>query len=170
MIEEYVQLLNESNETIGAMEKMKAHREGRLHRAVSVFVFHSNGTMLLQQRAAGKYHSPGLWSNACCTHPRLNEVPLSAAQRRLKEELGLECLLEHKSDFLYRAELDNGLIEHEFDHIFIGYCDDVPMPDRNEVAEYMYLPVDEIYNRMKTQPDQFTVWFRLLFNQLFAVS
>lgn len=168
MAEEYIQLLNANNETVGTIEKMKAHWEGALHRAVSVFIFNSNGQMLLQQRAAGKYHSPGLWSNACCTHPRLDETPQLAAQRRLQEEMGLECVLEHKFDFLYKAELENGMIEHEFDHVYFGYTNATPLPDNEEVAEWDYLPFTEIYSQLQQQPEKFTIWFRLLFHQLMA--
>jgi len=166
MTEEFVQLLDGNNETIGVMEKMQAHREGALHRAVSVFVFNSKGEMLLQQRAAGKYHSPGLWSNACCTHPRPGEEPLKAAERRLQEEMGIECSLEYKFDFLYKAELGNGLTEHEYDHVYYGYTNEKPVPDNNEVAAWSYLSMDELDNRLREQPAKFTVWFHLLFGQL----
>lgn len=166
MTEELVQLLDGNNKTIGVMEKMQAHREGALHRAVSVFVFNSKGEMLLQQRAAGKYHSPGLWSNTCCTHPRPGEEPLKAAERRLQEEMGIECSLEYKFDFLYKAELGNGLTEHEYDHVYYGYTNEKPVPDNNEVAAWSYLSMDELDNRLQEQPTKFTVWFHLLFGQL----
>jgi len=166
MAQEFVQLLNDKNETIGMMEKLQAHREGALHRAVSVFIFNSKGEMLLQQRAAGKYHSPSLWSNACCTHPQYDEAPLSAAQRRLKEEMGIVCLLEHKFDFQYRAELGNGLIEHEFDHVYYGYSDDAPQPDINEVSAWRYLSMLTIEELLQKKPNEFTIWFQQLFHQL----
>ncbi len=163
---EYVQLVNTEDENLGVMEKMEAHRSGLLHRAVSVFVMNSKNEMLLQRRALHKYHSAGLWSNACCTHPRPGEATPAAAHRRLMEEMGLNCNLQWVFNRIYRAALDNGLTEHEYDHIFTGYSDDIPAGDPEEVAEYMYLSLEEIDGLLAKKPDDFTVWFRLLYPEV----
>jgi isopentenyl-diphosphate delta-isomerase len=126
-------LVNESDEAIGAMEKMEAHRLGVLHRAFSVFIFNSNGHMLLQQRADTKYHSAGLWTNACCSHPAPGEEVKSAAERRLQEELGFKADIKRAFDFVYKASFNNGLTEHEYDHVFVGYYDGEIRPDQDEV-------------------------------------
>jgi len=133
-----------------------------LHRAISVVVCDSSGRMLLQKRAYGKYHSPGLWTNACCSHPRPGELPLEAAVRRSREELGLSLKPSSIGSLLYRAEFENGLTEHEFDHIFLAISDDMPWPDPDEVAELRWVDRAELNSWMAENPEQFTVWFRLL--------
>lgn len=145
------------------MEKMEAHRKALLHRAFSVFIFNSKGEMLLQQRAAGKYHSAGLWTNACCSHPRPGEDTLAAARRRLQEELGFTTELKKVFDFTYRSEFENGLTEHEFDHVFIGTYDQSVHPDAGEVSDYCYRSLDEIHADLQSFPGQYTSWFRLAF-------
>ena len=163
MILEEVILVNEADAPVGTMEKMEAHRKALLHRAFSVFIFNSRGEMLLQRRASGKYHSPGLWTNACCSHPRPGEETHSAASRRLAEEMGFTTRLEKLFDFTYRSEFDNGLTEFEFDHVFVGQYDSDIHPDAAEVSDYCYQSLDEIKKGMETRPDHFTSWFHLAF-------
>lgn len=164
---EEVVLVDSSDTETGTMEKLEAHRKGLLHRAFSVFVSDSKGRMLLQQRAAGKYHSPGLWTNTCCSHPRPHENTEKAARRRLKEEMGLDPELNYKTHFIYRAEFDNGLTEYEFDHIFTAVSDQEPQPDPNEVSAWKWLPVQEIKQLVLSDPNAFTPWFRIAIEKFF---
>src|SRR5579872_394906 len=136
MNKEYVVLVDEQDRELGTMEKMQAHREGKLHRAVSVFIFDPEKKLLLQKRADGKYHSAGLWTNTCCSHPHLHESPEAAAVRRLQEEMGITCKLRHAFNFTYTATFENNLSEHEFDHVFFGESSEIPKPDPEEVAEW----------------------------------
>jgi isopentenyl-diphosphate Delta-isomerase len=168
MNEEHVILVDEQDKELGAMEKMQAHREGRLHRAVSVMIFNSKKECLLQKRASFKYHSAGLWSNACCSHPRAGETPLQAASRRLYEEMGIRCELQKMFTLTYEVKLDNGLTEHEFDHVFAGICDDVPLPDPMEVSDWKYTSVQKIREQLDADPAQFTAWFKLIFERVNA--
>jgi isopentenyl-diphosphate Delta-isomerase len=161
--EKEVVLVNERDESLGTMEKMEAHRKGILHRAFSVFIFNSKGEMLLQQRASGKYHSGGLWTNACCSHPATGENVADAAARRLMEEMGFSVSLKKIFDFIYRSEMANGLTEHEFDHVFAGYYDGVITPDKNEVKDYCYKSLESIKQNLQTHPHQFTAWFHIAF-------
>ena len=155
-------LVDELDNAIGTMPKLSAHeRGGMLHRAFSIFLFNSAGEMLLQQRAAGKYHSSGLWSNACCSHPRLGETVLAAAKRRLKEEMGITCELHEAFSFIYKASLDNNLTEYEYDHVLIGICDDTPIPDNTEVAGWRYLDKEDLLSKINLNPERYTEWFRL---------
>ncbi|MEW5927662.1 MAG: isopentenyl-diphosphate Delta-isomerase [Gemmatimonadota bacterium] len=158
---ERVILVDESDREVGTEDKERAHREGRLHRAFSVFVFNSRGEMLLQRRARGKYHSPGLWTNTCCSHPRPGESVEVAARRRLREEMGLECELRGSFPFLYRAELDRGMTEHEYDHVLVGECDRDPVPDADEVEAWAWVDPDEVRRDLAERPDRYTYWFRL---------
>lgn len=160
---EQVVLVNEIDEQIGVMEKMEAHEKALLHRAISVFIFNSKGEMLLQKRAAKKYHSAGLWTNACCTHPRPGENADEAASRRLQEELGFQTTLKKAFDFTYKASFDNGLTEHEFDHVFTGIYEGQIFPDADEVQDYCFKPMDDIENAMSLKKDHFTVWFNIAF-------
>jgi len=161
--QEEVILVDESDQPMGAMEKMEAHRRALLHRAFSVFIFNSRGEMLLQQRAKEKYHSAGLWTNACCSHPRPGEDTRAAAVRRLREELGFSTPLEKLFEFTYRTVYDNGLTEFEFDHVFVGTYDQVISPDRAEVSDYRYQSLPEIEAELLSAPDRFTSWFQLAF-------
>ncbi|MDZ4751252.1 MAG: isopentenyl-diphosphate Delta-isomerase [Flavobacteriales bacterium] len=154
-------LVNEQDEAIGTMEKMEAHRKGFLHRAFSVFVFNNRGELLIQRRANEKYHSGGLWTNTCCSHPRSDENTEQAAHRRLLEEMGFDCDLARGFSFMYKADLENGLIEHEFDHVFIGQYDGDPKPDRSEVDEWLYVNCEELDSRMQLFPDEYTEWFKI---------
>lgn len=160
MVEEVV-LVNEQDEAIGTMEKMQAHHEGVLHRAFSVFIFNDAGEMLLQRRAMQKYHSPGLWTNACCSHPRPGEETASAAHRRLQEELNFDVQLKPLEPMLYRAEVGDGLIEHEYDHLFSGRYSDTVTPAPQEVSETRYIALSALQDWMKARPQDFTAWFHL---------
>lgn len=154
-------LVNENDEQTGVMEKMEAHRKALLHRAFSIFIFNSKGEMLLQQRALQKYHSGGLWTNACCSHPFPGEDTLAGAKRRLNEELGFATELKEIFDFIYHSGFENGLTEFEFDHVFAGVYDGMIFPDKNEVSDYCFMSMDEIETSMKNHPGKFTAWFHI---------
>jgi len=162
-MDQEVILVDEQDQQLGVMEKMEAHRKGLLHRAFSVFIFNDKGEMLLQQRSMNKYHSGGLWTNACCSHPRPGEDIQRAALRRLHEELGFVTSIEEIFDFIYKSPFDNGLTEHEFDHVFIGVYDDSILPDRKEVSDFCYKSMAEIRSSLKSNPAQFTAWFHIAF-------
>ncbi|MGZ3882828.1 MAG: isopentenyl-diphosphate Delta-isomerase [Bacteroidia bacterium] len=164
---EHVILVNEKDEATGTMEKMEAHEKGLLHRAFSVFIFNSKGEMLLQRRAAGKYHSAGLWTNTCCSHPRPGEDTRDAAQRRLKEEMGLFIELNFLSVFTYKTEFGNGLTEHEVDHVYIGKTDADPSPNPAEVDSFCWKLTEDIKEELRTDPEKFTSWFRIAMEKLF---
>ncbi len=163
--EEVILVDTEDNE-IGVMEKMEAHLKGELHRAFSIFIFNSKGEILIQKRASKKYHSGGLWSNTCCSHPREGEKTLEAAHRRLKEEMGMKTKLEHAFSFRYKAELDKGLIEHELDHVFIGYSNDLPIINLEEVESYCYISLELLQIGLSKHMDEYTEWLKICFNQL----
>jgi isopentenyl-diphosphate delta-isomerase len=160
---EEVILVDESDTPLGTMEKMEAHRRALLHRAFSVFIFNSKGEMLLQQRSPDKYHSAGLWTNACCSHPRPGEDTLQAAIRRLYEELRFTTPLEKLFHFTYKSAFDNGLTEFEFDHVFVGTYDAAIHPNKAEVSDYCHWSPELIRESLRLQPDRFTSWFRLAF-------
>lgn len=161
-----VVLVDERDGERGTMGKLQAHEEGELHRALSVLVFNSDGHMLLQKRADGKYHSPGKWSNACCTHPLPGEGVEEAAHRRLQEELGFDCELQEVGQVVYRADVGGGLTEHEFDHILLGQFDGEPDLDPQEVAEVRWAPLKDIERDVLENPEDYTPWFRMIFAQL----
>ena len=163
---EHIILVNEQDKEIGTMEKMQAHEKAVLHRAVSVFIFNEKNEMLLQQRAMKKYHSGGLWTNACCSHPRPGEETQTAAMRRLKEELGFETPLHKVFDFTYKTSFDNGLTEHEFDHVFVGKYNEIIYPNRNEVQDYCFKSIHEIESSLQTHSHKYTVWFKLAFPRI----
>ena len=165
---EKVILVDEADNAIGEMEKMEAHIKGVLHRAFSVFVLDGNNRLLLQRRALGKYHSPGLWTNTCCSHPRPGESVGDAAHRRMQEEMGFDCLLDSVFTFIYHAKFDNGLTEHELDHVFIGFSDALPDPNPVEVHEYKWMPLPEITKDIRENPEIYTVWFRIAFDKVTA--
>ena len=152
----------------GLVDKVTAHRQGLLHRAFSIFVFDEADRLLLQRRAAAKYHSGGLWSNTCCSHPRPGESLLDAAHRRLREEMGFDCPLQAVFGFVYRAELDGGLVEHEFDHVVVGRFQDGPAPDAVEVDDWKWERVPAIRSWLAKDPAAFTAWFKLAFDGLQA--
>ena len=165
---EEVILVNPADEAIGVMEKMEAHQKGVLHRAFSVFIFDHQGRMLLQKRAPQKYHGAHLWTNACCSHPRWNEPVEQAAQRRLQEELGFSTSLKKLFSFTYRAPVENGLVEHEFDHVFAGEYQGPLTMNTEEVCDYAFLDLATITGLLQKKPDAFTSWFRIAFPQIEA--
>ncbi|MYD69806.1 MAG: isopentenyl-diphosphate Delta-isomerase [Acidobacteria bacterium] len=165
MIEEVVTVDTDDRET-GVVEKMAAHRQGLLHRAFSIFVFDDAGRMLLQRRASSKYHSGGLWSNTCCSHPRPGESVLEAAHRRLLEEMGFDCPLDTAFGFIYRTDLDHGLTEHEYDHVVIGRYNGEPVPNRAEVDGWKWMSAEDVRGAVAEQPETFTVWFRIALDAL----
>ncbi len=165
---EYVILVDESDNEVGLMEKMEAHEKGLLHRAFSIFIFNQKGEMLLQQRAFAKYHSGGLWTNACCSHPRANETTLAAAERRLKEELGFEAPIHEVFSFTYKASFENGLTEHEFDHVFTGRYDGIINFNPDEVAAVKYMAVEDVRNSLQTEPALYTAWFHIAFKEMYS--
>jgi isopentenyl-diphosphate Delta-isomerase len=156
-------LVNEQDEAIGVMEKMEAHEKALLHRAFSVFLFNKEGLMLLQQRALTKYHSPGLWTNACCSHPNPEEAVMDAALRRLHEELGFTTKVEKAFHFMYKAVFDNGLTEHEFDHVFVGVYDGDMQLNKEEVSAITYKSMNEIAADLEAVPHVYTEWFKIAF-------
>ena len=160
-MEERVILVNEQDIEVGSEEKLAAHQKGLLHRAFSIFIFNSSGEMLLQKRAKTKYHSGGLWTNACCSHPRHGESIEQAAHRRLREEFGFDCVLERKFSFIYKAELDHDLTEHEFDHVLTGRYDGVvDQFNAEEIEEYRWISLQALQEEVAQAPEHFTVWFR----------
>lgn len=167
MLEEVV-LVNERDEPVGTMEKMEAHRQAILHRAFSVFVFNKNGDVLMQQRAFSKYHSGGLWTNTCCSHPRPGEPVLDAAHRRLQEEMGFNTALTKAFDFTYKADFENGLTEHEFDHVFTGIYDGLIHFNTDEVAAYAFIPAQDLEKQIQETPERFTAWFHIAYPKLKA--
>lgn len=164
-MEEKVVLVNSENVKQGLMGKMEAHQKGILHRAFSVFVFNDKGELLLQQRALEKYHSPGLWTNTCCSHQRDGESNIEAGKRRLFEEMGFSCDLEEQFSFLYKASFDNGLTEHELDHVMIGYWNNDPEINPEEVASFKWMPMDEVKKDIEEHPELYTAWFKIIFNE-----
>ena len=166
-MEEKVILVNEKDEPIGLMEKMEAHEKGLLHRAFSVFIFNSKQEVLLQQRAACKYHSPNLWTNTCCSHPRAGETNQQAGERRLQEEMGLQVPLQEVFSFIYKAPFDNGLTEHEYDHVLIGYSDAQPQINPEEVASWKWLSLEAIKEDILQAPERYTAWFKIIFEEFY---
>jgi isopentenyl-diphosphate Delta-isomerase len=160
-----VVLVDENDATIGTQDKLRAHERGELHRACSVLVFNQAGELLLQRRAATKYHSPGLWSNTCCTHPRPGESASIAARRRLGEELGIDCELAALFRFVYRADVGDGLTEHEYDHVFVGRSEATPAPDPTEVDAWRWQSLSSIRDEMAHHPGRYTAWFHVLLVQ-----
>jgi len=165
---EEVLLVNEQDKVIGVMEKLEAHRKGLLHRALSVFIFNSSQELLLQKRAINKYHSAGLWTNTCCSHPRPEEEIISAAHRRLWEEMAIKCKLIPAFTFTYKASFDNGLIEYEYDHIFIGKTDNKPQLNKEEAEAWKYMTFDNIKKDTILNPTCYTEWFKLSYEKVFT--
>lgn len=159
-------IVDASDQPTGTMEKMQAHRQGILHRAFSIFIFNARGEMLLQQRALNKYHSGGLWTNACCSHPTPGEFTMGAAARRLQEELGFTCDMLKIFDFVYKADMQNGLVEHEFDHVFAGHYDGPVLFNPDEVMDYCFKTMAAIREDLFTHPQKYTAWFHLAFPRI----
>jgi len=167
MIEENVILVNESDEPIGLMPKLEAHQKAVLHRAFSVFVLNNKNEIMLQQRAHHKYHSPLLWTNTCCSHQRENESNIKAGTRRLFEEMGFKTELKELFHFIYKAPFDNGLTEHELDHVMIGYSNEHPKINPEEVENWKWMSIEAIKNDMKINPAIYTIWFKIIFDQFY---
>ncbi|UMB55489.1 isopentenyl-diphosphate Delta-isomerase [Lutibacter sp. A64] len=167
MMEEQVILVNEKDEQIGLMPKMEAHEKALLHRAFSVFVFNDKNQLMLQQRAADKYHSPLLWANTCCSHQRDGERNIEAGKRRLQEEMGFVCELEEKTSFIYKAPFDNGLTEHELDHIMVGTYSEDPVINREEVAAFKWMTLEEVKEDISQKPEIYTEWFKIIFEKFY---
>lgn len=167
MQEERVILVNENDEKIGLMPKMEAHEKALLHRAFSVFIFNDDNELMLQQRALNKYHSPGLWTNTCCSHQRDGETNVEAGKRRLLEEMGFTTELKETTSFIYKAPFDNGLTEHEFDHVLVGYYNGEPSINPDEVASWKWMPLEDVKKDIKTHPDLYTAWFNIIFDKFY---
>jgi isopentenyl-diphosphate delta-isomerase len=162
---EQVILVDEADNELGTMEKMEAHRKGLLHRAFSVLIFNSHGELLLQQRAITKYHSGGLWTNTCCSHPQPGETIIEAGKRKLLQEMGFSCDLSVSHKFNYRVQLDNQLIENECDYVLIGYYDGKPVPNREEAQAWKYESLEKLQEDAIANPDLYTSWFKLILRQ-----
>ena len=167
MKEEKVILVNEKDEQIGLMPKLEAHEKAVLHRAFSVFVFNDKNELMLQQRALDKYHSPGLWTNTCCSHQRNGETNVQAGKRRLMEEMGFVVDLIESISFIYKAPFDNGLTEHELDHVLIGDYNDEPHINTEEVASWKWMPLEAIKSDIAIQPELYTAWFKVIFDKFY---
>ncbi len=167
MIEENVILVNEKDEPIGLMPKMEAHEKAVLHRAFSVFVLNSKNEIMLQQRAHHKYHSPLLWTNTCCSHQREGETNIQAGSRRLFEEMGFKTDLKELFHFIYKAPFDNGLTEHELDHVMIGYYNDAPNINAEEVEDWKWMPIEAVKTDIQNHPELYTIWFKIIFDQFY---
>ncbi len=167
MIEEQVILVNEKDEQIGTMPKLEAHEKGVLHRAFSVFILNDKGELLLQQRAASKYHSPLLWTNTCCSHQRVGESNIKAGKRRLLEEMGFVTELKEVFSFIYKAPFDNGLTEHELDHVLVGSYNDDPKINLDEVENFKWMTLETVKTDMETHPEVYTEWFKIIFNEYY---
>ncbi len=163
MAEEQVILVNENDEKVGLMPKMEAHEKAVLHRAFSVFIFNNKDELLLQQRAASKYHSPLLWTNTCCSHQRDGESNIEAGKRRLEEEMGFVCNLKEVTWFIYKAPFDNGLTEHELDHIMVGYYNQNPVINPEEVANFKWMHMQDVRKDIAKNPQNYTAWFKIIF-------
>lgn len=167
MLEENVILVNERDEPIGLMPKMEAHEKAVLHRAFSVFVLNSKNEIMLQQRAHHKYHSPLLWTNTCCSHQREGETNIQAGSRRLFEEMGFQTELKELFHFIYKAPFDNGLTEHELDHVMIGYYNEDPSINLEEVEAWKWMPIEAVKADIQNHPDLYTIWFQIIFDQFY---
>lgn len=167
MKEEQVILVNEKDEQIGLMPKMEAHEKALLHRAFSVFVFNDRNELMIQRRALGKYHSPGLWTNTCCSHQREGESNIAAGKRRLQEEMGFTTELEETVSFIYKAPFDNGLTEHEYDHILVGHYNKEPQLNPEEADDYKWVGLEELKEDMKKNPARYTEWFKIIFDKYY---
>lgn len=164
-MEEKVILVDREDKQIGTMPKLEAHEKAILHRAFSVFIFNEKGELMLQRRALHKYHSPGLWTNTCCSHQRVGETNIEAGKRRLFEEMGFSCELEDTFWFIYKATFDNGLTEHELDHVMVGKYNAEPNINPDEVAAYKWMTLDDLKTDMKDHPEKYTAWFKIIFEE-----
>ncbi len=168
MKEELVILVDEQDKQIGLMPKMEAHEKAVLHRAFSVFIFNENNEVMLQQRALHKYHSPGLWTNTCCSHQREGENNIEAGKRRLLEEMGFVVPLKETISFIYKAPFDNGLTEHELDHVLVGNYEGEPIINKDEVASWKWMPLEDVKSDIKQHPELYTAWFKIIFERFYS--
>jgi len=166
-MEEKVILVNENDEQIGLMEKIEAHEKALLHRAFSVFVYNDKNEVMIQQRALSKYHSPGLWTNTCCSHQKEGETNVEAGKRRLMEEMGFHTNLKEVTSFIYKAPFDNGLSEHEYDYILVGHYNDEPKINPEEVADWKWMSLEAIKKDMANCPEKYTAWFKIIFSKYY---
>jgi isopentenyl-diphosphate delta-isomerase len=167
MKKEQVILVDQNDQQIGLMEKIEAHEKALLHRAFSVFIINKKGELMLQQRAFEKYHSPGLWTNTCCSHQRDGETSLLAGNRRMHEEMGFSCELKELFSFIYKAPFDNGLTEHELDHVMIGYYEDAPTINPEEVASWKWMKIETVKEDIIQNPAIYTAWFKIIFERFY---
>lgn len=167
-MEELVVLVDEQDNQLGLMPKMEAHENAVLHRAFSVFVFNDQGELMLQQRAADKYHSPLLWTNTCCSHQRDGETSLEAGKRRLQEEMGFVCELEEIFSFVYKAPFDNGLTEHELDHVMVGTYNGEPNINPEEVESHKWMSLEDVKKDIEQNPNEYTAWFKIIFQESYS--
>lgn len=167
MAEEHVILVNEKDQEIGLMPKLEAHQKAVLHRAFSVFIFNSENELMLQQRASDKYHSPNLWTNTCCSHQRSGESNIQAGTRRLYEEMGFTTPLKEITSFIYKAPFDNGLTEHELDHIMVGYYNEDPVINSHEVEDWKWMKIEDVKKDISLNPDLYTAWFKIIFKNFY---
>lgn len=168
MKEELVILVDEQDNQIGLMPKMEAHEKAILHRAFSIFIFNDKNELMLQQRALHKYHSPGLWTNTCCSHQREGEDNIAAGTRRLQEEMGFVVPLKETTSFIYKAPFDNGLTEHELDHILVGTYEGEPVINDDEVAAWKWMPLEAVKNDIQDNPEEYTAWFKIIFERFYS--
>jgi isopentenyl-diphosphate delta-isomerase, type 1 len=168
MTEDLLILVDKNDNEIGTLDKLSVHQRGLLHRAFSVFIFNSKNELLLQQRADEKYHSPGLWSNTCCSHPRSGEKMTDSITRRLKEEMGMQCDTEFKFSFIYKAQFGNGLTEHELDHVYFGKSEDLPEPNPAEVKDWKYISLQNLQEETALHPENFSAWLKISLPRIIA--
>ena len=159
-------LVDENDNEIGIEEKIRAHKDGKLHRAFSIFIFNNDSKLMLQKRAQSKYHSGGLWSNTACGHPRPSELTLEAAHRKLKEEMGFDCELKEAFHFIYKVDFENGLTEHEFDHVLVGYFNDAPKLNPSEASDWKWISADKLARSIKEHPQKYTHWLKKSFERV----
>ena len=167
MSEEKVILVDKNDNQVGLMPKLEAHQKAVLHRAFSVFIFNSENELMLQKRASNKYHSPNLWTNTCCSHQRSGESNIQAGTRRLYEEMGFTTTLNEITSFIYKAPFDNGLTEHELDHIMVGYYNDDPVINSDEVEDWKWMKIEDVKNDISLNPDLYTAWFKIIFKNFY---
>lgn len=165
-MDEYLVLVDDTDKAWGKMEKLEVHQLGLLHRAFSVFIFNTKGELLIQQRAKGKYHSSELWTNTCCSHPRYGEDTDFAADRRLKEEMGIACNLSYGFSFMYKVSFQNGLTENEFDHVYFGVSDEIAKPNASEVQNWKYINMDSLILDLEQNPHMYTEWLKICMDKV----